>query len=183
MRGDAAVRFCGVCKQNVYNLSAMTEAQAEELLARSEHTCIRYAYRADGTIVTSACAPGSRRAAPVLAAGVAGALAYTGAFAGISAAVDPPATQATAEAAPVQVAMGMKLTIGPRHRRERESPAVLDAGRNLAPSYEEPTPTELTLTDTPEPTPARPWWVALGALFVAIGTLRLTHRGPFAERP
>ena len=62
MEGDDRVRFCGDCKRNVYNLSAMTGEQAEALLAQTEgRLCVRYYRRADGTVLTADCPTGVRR--------------------------------------------------------------------------------------------------------------------------
>ena len=36
MYGNDRVRFCGQCNQNVYNLSAMTREEAENLIMRTE---------------------------------------------------------------------------------------------------------------------------------------------------
>ncbi len=59
MYGDARVRFCGQCNQNVYNLSAMTTEQAEDLILRTEgRLCVRFYRRADGTILTKNCSVG-----------------------------------------------------------------------------------------------------------------------------
>lgn len=59
MQGDARRRFCGECKLNVYNLSAMTKREAEALLINSEgRLCVRFYRRADGTILTQNCPVG-----------------------------------------------------------------------------------------------------------------------------
>ena len=59
MQGDARKRFCGECKMNVYNLSAMTKSEAETLLINSEgRLCARFYRRADGTILTQNCPVG-----------------------------------------------------------------------------------------------------------------------------
>ena len=53
------VPFCGECKKNVYNLSPMTQTQAEGLLREHEgHLCVRYYQRTDGTILTQNCPVG-----------------------------------------------------------------------------------------------------------------------------
>ena len=56
MRGDDRVRACATCSKNVYNLSAMTRADAESLIV-SKHgdLCAQYWQRADGTIILSDC--------------------------------------------------------------------------------------------------------------------------------
>src|SRR5690242_21776801 len=62
MKGDDAVRFCGTCKKDVYNLSAMTTDQTEALLASpSGRPCVRFFQRADGTVMTNDCPVGAQR--------------------------------------------------------------------------------------------------------------------------
>ncbi|MBI3550120.1 MAG: hypothetical protein HY078_13870 [Elusimicrobia bacterium] len=59
MEGDERVRFCGLCRLNVYNLSAMPRAEAEALVASREgRLCVRFYQRADGTILTRDCPVG-----------------------------------------------------------------------------------------------------------------------------
>lgn len=61
MGGDDRVRFCSQCNLNVYNLSGMTKAAAETLLANAEgRVCVRYYRRADGSILTADCPVGVR---------------------------------------------------------------------------------------------------------------------------
>jgi len=61
MIGDERVRFCGQCELNVYNLSAMTKAQAENLIVRTERRlCVRFYRRRDGSILTQDCPVGLR---------------------------------------------------------------------------------------------------------------------------
>ncbi|MGC4042860.1 MAG: hypothetical protein QM758_03575 [Armatimonas sp.] len=60
MEGDDQARFCGQCKKNVYNLSAMTEKEAAELVRNTEgRLCVRYYRRADGTMLTADCPVGA----------------------------------------------------------------------------------------------------------------------------
>jgi len=63
MVGDERVRHCAECNLNVYNLSAMTERQVQELIAasRGKRLCARFYRRADGTVLTQDC-PWSVRA-------------------------------------------------------------------------------------------------------------------------
>jgi hypothetical protein len=59
MRGDDRKRFCGQCKLNVYNLSGMTQYDAEHLLRMNEgRLCVRYFQRPDGTVLTQDCPVG-----------------------------------------------------------------------------------------------------------------------------
>jgi hypothetical protein len=61
MIGDERVRFCGQCELHVYNLSAMTKAQAENLIVRTEgRLCVRFYRRRDGSILTQDCPVGLR---------------------------------------------------------------------------------------------------------------------------
>jgi hypothetical protein len=56
MRGDDRIRFCRNCRQNVYNVEAMTRAEAERLIsAREGRVCVRMLRRPDGTVVTADC--------------------------------------------------------------------------------------------------------------------------------
>jgi hypothetical protein len=64
MAGDRRVRFCPYCRQNVYNLSAMTAAEATSLLRERERSpCVRFYRRRDGTVLTTDCPVGVRRIA------------------------------------------------------------------------------------------------------------------------
>jgi hypothetical protein len=59
----ARVRFCKKCEKNVYNLSEMTRAEAERLVREKEgRLCVRFFQRSDGTILSSDCPVGVRRA-------------------------------------------------------------------------------------------------------------------------
>jgi hypothetical protein len=61
MIGTDRVRFCGQCNLNVYNLSSMTRAQAESLIAQTEgRLCVRFYRRTDGSILTRNCPVGLR---------------------------------------------------------------------------------------------------------------------------
>lgn len=59
MSGDDHVRFCGQCKLNVYNLSAMSQEEGEQLILQKEgKLCARIYRRSDGTILTKDCPVG-----------------------------------------------------------------------------------------------------------------------------
>ena len=61
MIGDERVRFCGQCELKVYNLSAMTKTQAEDLVCGTEgRLCVRFYRRRDGSILTQDCPVGLR---------------------------------------------------------------------------------------------------------------------------
>jgi hypothetical protein len=57
MVGDDRVRHCSECNLNVYNLSAMTKRQVQELIqdSRGKRLCTRFYRRADGTVLTQDC--------------------------------------------------------------------------------------------------------------------------------
>lgn len=56
MPGDDRIRFCGQCRQNVYNIAGLTEREATRLIAdRQGRFCGRITRRPDGTIVTADC--------------------------------------------------------------------------------------------------------------------------------
>ena len=59
MIGTERKRFCGECKLNVYNLSGMSQTEAENLLIDSEgRLCVRFYRRADGSVLTEDCPVG-----------------------------------------------------------------------------------------------------------------------------
>ncbi len=62
MDGDERVRFCRECNRNVYNLSAMTDAEARRVVAEREgRLCVRFYQRRDGTVLTSDCPVAQKR--------------------------------------------------------------------------------------------------------------------------
>lgn len=61
MTGNDSIRFCSLCQLNVYNLSALTEREAETLISRSEgRLCVKFYRRADGKLLTQDCPVGLR---------------------------------------------------------------------------------------------------------------------------
>lgn len=59
MYGDERRRFCAECKLNVYNLSDMSQGEAENFLINSEgRVCLQIYRRKDGTILTKDCPVG-----------------------------------------------------------------------------------------------------------------------------
>lgn len=63
MKGNERVRHCGECKMNVYNISQMSKAEAEELMHRAaggQRVCMRFMRRHDGTVITQDCPVGVR---------------------------------------------------------------------------------------------------------------------------
>jgi hypothetical protein len=83
MIGDGRKRRCTVCAKNVYDLSSMTRAEAEEFVRAHEDTpvCVTFRRRADGTMLTADCPVGAERrrvrfaAIGVVLTGVAAAVA------------------------------------------------------------------------------------------------------------
>jgi hypothetical protein len=63
MEGDERVRFCGSCQKHVYNITAMTSAEATALIQESGgKLCARLYRRADGTVLTADCPVGAKAA-------------------------------------------------------------------------------------------------------------------------
>lgn len=61
MSGDDRSRHCSMCRLNVYNLSDMTDTEAEQLLQnRTGRLCVRYFLRPDGKVMTKDCPRGLR---------------------------------------------------------------------------------------------------------------------------
>lgn len=82
MVGTDRARFCGLCEKTVYNVSAMSRDEAEQLLSSVESPCVRFYQRTDGTILTSDCPVGvSKKRKRNLLAGVLATAAA--AFAGL----------------------------------------------------------------------------------------------------
>lgn len=80
MTGDDRTRFCLECNQNVYNLSAMTRAQAATLISEKQgKLCARFSLRPDGTLLTSETAA-TPRAHPRGRASRVAAAAFTAVF-------------------------------------------------------------------------------------------------------
>jgi hypothetical protein len=79
MVGDSRVRACATCKKNVFNLSAMTRADAESLIrATNGDVCAQYWQRKDGTILLADCTvQGVRRGHLLTAFAAATAIAGT----------------------------------------------------------------------------------------------------------
>jgi hypothetical protein len=92
MTGDTRVRYCGLCKKNVYDLRHMTRAESEALLRSEGEACVRMARRADGTVVTSDCPVGAEKKAKrqrVAAVVGGGLLAVTALLAKVRANAEP----------------------------------------------------------------------------------------------
>jgi hypothetical protein len=56
MRGSDRVRYCDLCRLNVYELSELPRDEAEALIRQNGgRLCVRFYRRADGTVVTRDC--------------------------------------------------------------------------------------------------------------------------------
>jgi hypothetical protein len=85
MVGDDRVRDCARCAKPVFDLSALTTAQAEALLATKGITaCVQFYRRADGMVMTADCPVGLRKKRSRLAL-AAGLLAGAAGAAGVAA--------------------------------------------------------------------------------------------------
>ena len=59
MYGNERKRYCAECKLNVFNLSDMTQTEAENFLINAEgRVCIKFYRRADGTVLMQDCPVG-----------------------------------------------------------------------------------------------------------------------------
>lgn len=59
MAGDEKARFCRQCQKHVYNFSAMTTMEVEQLVLKNEgNLCMRLYRRMDGTVLTADCPTG-----------------------------------------------------------------------------------------------------------------------------
>ncbi|MCO5172296.1 MAG: hypothetical protein M9894_38855 [Planctomycetes bacterium] len=87
MKGDDRVRFCGSCEKNVYDLSALTRDEAQDLIRGAEgRLCVRFYRRRDGTVLTQDCPVGLRavrRRLALIGAGLAAGLSVVAAFVGL----------------------------------------------------------------------------------------------------
>lgn len=111
MLGDSRVRHCGECNLNVYNISEMTQLEAEDFIRSHEgRLCVRFFRRADGTILTKNCPRGvkalARRISRIAAAMLTAAVSVGSAFSQ-NAAKSNPQSQTQDN----QAASGLDLTV------------------------------------------------------------------------
>ena len=107
MGADERVRYCSQCNLNVYNLSAMSSLEAEQLIAeRQENVCVFFYRRKDGSIFTRGC-PGKMRVVMRRTSHIAG-IALSAVMS-----VSPLAAQSTMarEAQVVRTESGLELTV------------------------------------------------------------------------
>jgi hypothetical protein len=146
MAGDDRVRACAACDRQVFNLSEMTRAEAEALLAtRGVTPCVRFYRRPDGTVMTADCPTGdrARRGGRRLAV-VASSLATGATLALAPAAMADPApapSEPTVEApAPVIVrSVERDVVMGIPSRRTFDSVMRVEMGTALI-TVQEPRP-------------------------------------------
>ena len=62
MEGNERARFCGQCRKNVFNLSAMTPPEIERLVRETEgRFCGRFYARPDGRMLVNDCPTGRQQ--------------------------------------------------------------------------------------------------------------------------
>jgi hypothetical protein len=140
MPGDQRVRSCESCQLPVHDLSAMTRAEAEALVASHKgRMCARYLRRADGTIATTD-EPGPRRRvrwlAVAAAAGVVGLAAEMRIYRELTA-EDPVAPTAQIDQVEV-IARSSQEHVTDRHVEHEPAPPPPLAAR-IAEVYEQRT--------------------------------------------
>lgn len=61
LEGNDQHRHCNLCEKNVYNLSALTEAEVRALITEKEgKLCARFFLKQDGTVLTADCPVGRK---------------------------------------------------------------------------------------------------------------------------
>lgn len=115
MTGDDRKRFCQHCQKHVFNLSAMTQSEAETFVRETEGKfCGRFHRRRDGRILTSDCPTGQRlrrnRMARWCGAAFAAAMVFLGGRFSLRAAESKPdaATKSAEKDAPKDNLAGMR---------------------------------------------------------------------------
>ena len=147
MAGDDRVRFCGECKLNVYNLSAMQRDEAEDLVRnREKRLCVRFYQRNDGTVLTRDCPVGLRAIARRARARIAAVASFMFVFllgCGRSRAEQIPPLQGDVLVPPTGVELGEVFLpptgtelLGGMKSPQEDLP--LSLGRVLAPNHEQP---------------------------------------------
>jgi hypothetical protein len=104
MTGDEKSRHCASCNLRVYNLSAMTRAEADGLVASKREggrICVRLYRRADGTVITQDCPTGVAAARARVRRAVARVAAAFGLLGG--AAIAANQTSGRSQAGPVRL--------------------------------------------------------------------------------
>jgi hypothetical protein len=109
MTGDDRTRTCATCAKQVFNLSEMTRAEAEAVIAEKHgNLCARYYQRADGTIMLADCTvggSGARARSFVLATALAAGAVYAKLHRG-----SPPSEATAIGTANDEVPTGVRFT-------------------------------------------------------------------------
>jgi len=131
MQGDDRKRLCGDCSKDVYDLSAMTKREAEELfLSTSEIPCVKYFRRHDGTILFENCPRGLRKlrdAAKAVTRLVSVAFAFCLSVCGVGAAEDKVEDESK-EPANFNIIWTLSES-GPTSRQKMSNPSVSNIDR------------------------------------------------------
>jgi hypothetical protein len=125
MKGDDRVRHCSDCNKNVFNLSAMPEAEGAALLAGNTdgELCVRFYRRPDGTVMTSDCSTSARaytRRTLRKLPGMAGAAVIAMSAAGAAAEEPIPVVTITGQKVHVAATMTMGAPVSMPVLAERE---------------------------------------------------------------
>lgn len=101
MTGDDAMRHCGSCDKDVFQISNMSTEQVETFLLarRGLGTCVRFYQRADGTLLTSDCSVGKKAKRKKRLVTVASAAALGASALGLGYGLSPNAPQSNAKPA------------------------------------------------------------------------------------
>lgn len=176
MAGSDRQRHCGACKREVFNLSAMSEAEAAAFLEaaaalpeNADKPCVSLFQRTDGTVLTADCPVGlsRRRRRAILAStlplGAAAVVALT-ALGGVLGMMQHPAAKVEDEPAPaftvpavlttppiIQGAQYMGVIETPTPSYERDRPEGVHVAGGLR-AYEPP-PTVKTAKPPTTPKP------------------------------
>ena len=197
MTGDQRARFCGSCHKNVYDISQMTRADAQNLIQQKEgDVCVRLYRRPDGTVITADC-PVGRAATPrplwwgvaalvaLISSGLAGCATHSQTMGDI--AVVPAVGSQTVETppvAPVKVETPAKefgkiqsvpITNGP-------VPSSAHSGVTMgAPMVPQPTPTDAPLMG--EPTMGEPTMGRVASKAPVVPEVEMGEPMPICEKP
>jgi hypothetical protein len=172
MVGDDRVRACGGCDRPVFNLSEMTRAEAEAVLAtRGLTPCVRFYRRPDGTVMTTDCPTGARPKARRLAVVAAAGTAF--AATPVAMADSPAVESADTEAAPAPEATDdPPVTESGSAAPEIEAITIEQGGMRLTDDETERTFSEVmgVMIVADDPQRAAVEWSVWGRLGVGVAT-------------
>jgi hypothetical protein len=154
MTGGDQVRFCAACQKNVFNLSGMKRAEAQQLVRATEgKICARFYRRSDGTVLTADCPVGVRLVARRAKRAVVGAMATS--LGAVAAVLGFLASSTLGRAAPVEKAR-VTLTTVVQELEERHSELVVPEPRPEPPragGLAPPPPQQQPQQQQPKPKP------------------------------